>query len=73
MEKCWDNDLLKRSTVLEIKKIINNWYKNITDRDFNKELKNDIIDFYKTDKTLKLNQNNDLNITNTSISYKSFT
>ena len=61
MKKCWDNDPLKRPIVLEIKEIINNWYKNIRIIDFDTELKNDIIDFYKADKTLKQNQDNSLN------------
>ena len=61
MKKCWDMDILKRPTALEIKKIIENWIKNIKSKDFDKELKDDIIDFYKSDKTFKQNQNNNLN------------
>ena len=54
MKKCWDMDSLKRPTVLEIKKIINNWYENIKRKNFDTELKDDIIDFYKADKILKV-------------------
>jgi len=62
MKKCWDIDPLKRSTTLEIKEIINNWISNIISKDFDIELKDDIIDFYKSDKVFKQNQNNDLSI-----------
>jgi len=63
MKKCWNIDPLKRPTALEIKKIINNWYENIKNKNFNKELKNDIIDFYKADKVLSQNQINNLSVT----------
>ena len=51
---------LKRPTALKIKEIINNWIKNIKSKNFDKELKDDIIDFYKSDKILKQNQDNNL-------------
>ena len=59
MKKCWNMDLLKRPTASEIKKIIENWKENIINKDFKKELNNDILDFYKADKVLKKIQNND--------------
>ncbi|CAI2196373.1 674_t:CDS:2, partial [Funneliformis geosporum] len=39
MKKCWNINPLKRPTATEIKKIIENWKKNITINNFNKELK----------------------------------
>ena len=69
MKKCWDMDPLKRPTASEIKKIIENWKKNIINKDFEKELKNDILDFYKADKVLKQIQNN--NVINDKVTVKS--
>ena len=56
-------DPLKRPTSSEIKNIIENWYKNIKNLNFDKSLKNDIIDFYKADKVLE-QQQDDITINN---------
>ncbi|CAI2189666.1 4831_t:CDS:2, partial [Funneliformis geosporum] len=53
MKKCWDMNPLKRPTASEIKRIIENWKENIIEEDFKKELKDDILDFYKADKIIK--------------------
>src|SRR5688572_23603657 len=66
MEKCWNEDPLKRPNAFEIKNIIKNWYENISNKSiFGKNISrkaiNDIIEFYKADKFLK-NQPNILYI-----------
>ena len=58
MEKCWNKDPLKRPNALDIKNIFKNWYKNtsnenIFNEDISKEVVDNILEFYKTDKTLK--------------------
>ncbi|CAI2174369.1 16552_t:CDS:2 [Funneliformis geosporum] len=57
MKKCWDINSLKRPTALEIKNIIENWYKNILTKDFDKKFINEIIEFYKEDNIIKLKSN----------------
>src|SRR5688572_2442177 len=58
MEKCWNEDPLKRPNALDIKNTIKNWYENICDKtifnkDISKEEVDNILEFYKADKTLK--------------------
>ena len=61
MEKCWNEDPLKRPNTLDIKNILKNWYENISDTDdiyndiskISKKVRDNILEFYKADKTLK--------------------
>ena len=62
MKKCWDMDPLKRPSALKIKRIISTWKENIQNRYFDIKLKDNIIDFYKSDKVFKQKQNNNLSI-----------
>jgi chromosome segregation ATPase len=45
MKKCWDEDPSKRPTALEILNIIRKWIFNSKIKDFDKELKSDIMEF----------------------------
>src|SRR5688572_11333425 len=64
MEKCWNKDPLKRPNALDIKNTIENWYKNICDKNIFKygskkaisEI-NDILEFYEADEILKEQSN----------------
>ena len=58
MEKCWNEDPLKRPNALDIKNTFENWYKNISNKNIfneniNKEVRDNILEFYKADKFLK--------------------
>src|SRR5688572_27159838 len=58
MEKCWNKEPLERPNALDIKNIIENWHRNICNRDIfnediNKEAIDNIFEFYKADKILK--------------------
>jgi len=61
MKKCWDKDPLKRPNISEIKNIVENWQKNISNRNvinenISEESKNEIMEFYKADDYLKQKQ-----------------
>jgi len=61
MEKCWNEDPLKRPNALDIKNTIKNWYRNICDKNVfeygSKEAINDILEFYEADEILKEQSN----------------
>ena len=62
MEKCWNEDPLKIPNTLDVKNTIKNWYKNISNKnifnkDISKEAIDNILEFYKADKTLKKQSN----------------
>ena len=57
-KRCWNEDPLIRPNASEIKNIIKNWYKNISNKSIfsknnSRKAINDIIEFYKADKFLK--------------------
>ncbi len=58
MIKCWDEDPLKRPKASEIKEIIKNWYKCISDENIKEESENIVKEFYEADKFLKQKQTN---------------
>ncbi len=66
MKRCWNENPLKRPNALEVCNIIENWYNNIhmnTDiKNISKELKNNIKEFYRADKSLKQMQTHILTI-----------
>ena len=59
MEKCWNEDPLKRPNALDIKNTFKNWYINISNVNIfynniiSKEAIDNILEFFKADKTLK--------------------
>jgi hypothetical protein len=62
MKKCWDENPLKRPNSFDIKNIIEDWIKNITDYNITNEklesnVCNCIKEFYEADKALEQNQN----------------
>ena len=69
MEKCWDEDPLKRPNASEIKKILDEWISIITKKDIDEESKNIIMEFYKTDRILKRRQTNISDIINNNKSH----
>ena len=63
MKKCQDEDLLKRSNASEIKNILKYQYEsisniNIINENISKESRDNLIEFYDTDKVLKEQQTN---------------
>jgi serine/threonine protein kinase len=55
MKKCWNNDPLKRPNASEVRNIINAWINHICDESISKESEENIVEFYKADKVLQIN------------------
>ncbi|CAB5216258.1 unnamed protein product [Rhizophagus irregularis] len=56
MEKCWNEDLLKRPTASEVMDVIGNWIFRPFNDEINKELKSNIMEFMNA----PIEQNNNL-------------